>query len=105
MNDKEKIISLLNEFANPIKMASFFIDNSTPDLLFIRQSGNPIDSIGFEQMIIGDIVQERAEKTKIRQFKFLSDNVAICFFTLGSKFTDKGTSNDDLPTVSTIFKK
>ena len=35
MNDKEKILSLLNEFANPKKMASFSIDNSTPDLFFI----------------------------------------------------------------------
>ena len=40
-------------------MAWFFVDNSTPDFLFIRPSGNPIDSIGFEQMITVDIVQER----------------------------------------------
>jgi len=31
MNDKETIISLLNEFANPKKMASFFVDNGAPD--------------------------------------------------------------------------
>ena len=36
MNDKETIISLLNEFANPKKMASFFVDNATPDFLFTR---------------------------------------------------------------------
>ena len=52
MNDKETIISLLNEFANPKKMASFFIDNATPDFLFIRPSGNPIDAKGFEQMTV-----------------------------------------------------
>ena len=56
MNDKETIISLLNEFADPQKMASFFVDNATPDFLFIRPSGNPIDAKGFEQMITGDIV-------------------------------------------------
>ena len=44
MNDKETIISLLNEFADPKKMASFFVDNVTPDFLFIRPSGNPIDA-------------------------------------------------------------
>ena len=44
MNDKETIISLLNEFANPKKMALFFVDNATPDFLFIRPSGNPIDA-------------------------------------------------------------
>ena len=29
----------------------------------------------------------------------------MCIFTLGSKFTYKGTHNDDLPTVTSIFKK
>ena len=29
----------------------------------------------------------------------------MCIFTLGSKFTYKGTNNDDLPTVTSIFKK
>ena len=60
MSDKEKIVSLLNEFANPKKMASFFVDNSTPDFLFIRPSSNPVNAIGFKQMITGDIVQEKA---------------------------------------------
>ena len=59
MNDKETIISLLNEFANPKKMASFFISNATPDFLFIRPSGNPIDAKGFAQMITGDIFKKR----------------------------------------------
>ena len=44
MNDKETIISLLNEFANPKKMASFFDNNATPDFLFIRPIGNPLDA-------------------------------------------------------------
>ena len=73
MNDKETIISLLNEFANPKKMASFFVNNATPDFLFIRPSGNPIDAKGFEQMITDEIVQEKAEITKIHRFEFLSE--------------------------------
>ena len=105
MNDKETIISLLNEFANPKKMASFFVNNATSDFLFIRPSGNPIDAKGFEQMITGDIVQEKAEITKFHRFEFLSENIVMCIFTLGSKFTYKGESNDDLPTVTSIFKK
>ena len=105
MTDKEIILSMLNEFANPEKMASFFINNATSNFLFIRPSGNPINAEGFEQMISSDIVQEKAEITKIRRFEFLSDDVAMCIFTLGSKFTFKGTSNDDLPTVTSIFKK
>ena len=105
MNNKETIISLLNEFANPKKMASFFVENATPDFLFIRPSGNPIDAKEFEKMITGDIVQEKAEKTKIHQFEFLSENIVMCIFTLVSKFTYKGTLNDDLPTVTSILKK
>ncbi len=105
MTDKETILSLLNEFANPEKMASFFIKNATSDFLFIRPSGNPINAEGFEKMISGDVVQEKAEITKIHRLEFLSDNVSLCIFTLGSKFTYKGTSNDDLPTVTSIFKK
>ena len=105
MNDKETIISLLNEFANPKKMASFFVDNATPDFLFIRPSGNPIDAKGFEQMITGDIVQEKAAITKIHRFEFLSENVVMCIFSLRSKFIYRGSPNDDLPTVTSIFKK
>ena len=63
MTDKETILSLLNEFANPEKMASFFIHNATSDFLFIRPSGNPINAEGFEKMISGDVVQEKAEIT------------------------------------------
>ena len=70
MNDKETIISLLNDFANPKKMASFFVNNATPDFLFIRPSGNPLDAKGFEQTITGDIVQEKIEIIKIHQFDF-----------------------------------
>ena len=105
MTDKVKILSLLNEFANPEKMASFFIHNATSDFLFIRPSGNPINAEGFEKMISGDVVQEKAEITKIHRLDFLSDNVSLCIFTLVSKFTYKGTPNDDLPTVTSIFKK
>ena len=72
------------------KMASFFVNNATPDFLFIRPSGNPIDAKGFEQMITGDIVQEKAEITKIHRFEFLSETIVMCIFTLGSKFTYKG---------------
>ena len=106
MTDKEKIISLLEELATPEKMGSFFVNNSTSDFLLIRPSGNPIDALGFERMInSGDIKQENAEITKIHRLEFLSDNVAMCIFTLGSKFSYKGTPNDDLPTVTSIFKK
>ena len=105
MTDKEKILTLLNDFANPEKMASFFVNNATSDFLFIRPSGNPINAEGFERMISCDVIQEKAEITKIHRLEFLSDNVSMCIFTLDSKFTYKGKPNDDLPTVTSIFKK
>ena len=106
MSDKEKIILLLDDLATPEKMGSFFVKNATSDFLFIRPSGNPIDAEGFEQMITsGDVVQEKAEITKIHRFEFLSENIVMCIFTLGSKFSYKGMPNDDLPTVTSIFKK
>ena len=89
------------------KMASFFANNATPDFLFMRPSGNHEDVKGFEKMISSDIdiVQEKTEITKIHRFEFLSKNIAMCIFTLGSKFTYKGTPNDDFPTFKSIFKK
>ena len=106
MTEKEQITSLLYELASPQKMGSFFVNNATSDFLFIRPSGNPISAKGFEEMMnSGDVVQEKAEITKIHRFEFLSSDVAMCVFTLGAKFTYKGTLNDDLPTVTSIFKK
>ena len=106
MPDKEKIISLLYELASPEKMGSFFVNNATSDFLFIRPSGNPLNAKGFEQMMTsGDVVQEKVEITKIHRLEFLSENVVMCIFTLGSKFSYKGKPNDDIPTVTSIFKK
>ena len=106
MIEKEKIISLLDELVIPNKMGSFFVNNATPEFLFIRPSGNPLTAEGFEEMMnSGDVVQEKAEITKIHRFELLSNKVAMCVFTLGAKFYYKGTPNDDLPTVTSIFKK
>ena len=106
MTDKETILSLLAELADPENIGSFFINNATSDFLFIRPSGNPINAKGFEKMMTsGDVIQEKSEITKIHRLEFLSDNVAMCIFTLSAKFTYKGTPNDDLPTVTSIFKK
>ena len=106
MEDRDKIISMLNEFANPMKMGSFFVNNATADFLFIRPSGNPITAKGFEKMMLsGDVIQEESAITKIHRVEFLSEDVVMCIFTLGSKFTYKGIHNEDLPTVTSIFRK
>ena len=106
MDDRDKIISMLNEFASPEKMGSFFVKNATSDFLFIRPSGNPITAKGFEKMMTsGDVIQEKIEIIKIHRIDFLSDDAVICIFTLGSKFTYKGEYNDDSPIITSIFKK
>ena len=51
-------------------MITFFVDNATPDFLFIIPTGNPIDAKGFELIITDDLVQEKAEITKIHRFEF-----------------------------------
>ena len=52
-----------------------------------------------------DLELQSAEITKVHKFELLGSNAAICVFTLGSKFTYKGTQNDDLPTVTSILKR
>ena len=41
----------------------------------------------------------------MQKFELFGQNAAMCVFTLGSKLTYKGTQNDDLPSVTSIFKK
>ena len=65
LNDKETIIALLNEFANPKKMTFFFVENATADFLFIRPSVYRIDAKGFEQIITGEIITGEIVKEKI----------------------------------------
>ena len=106
MSLEEEILSILKDFASTERMGSFFVDNATSDFLFIRPSGNPINAKGFQEMwSSGDLVLESAEITKVHRFELLGPDSALCVFTLGSKFIYKGTQNDDLPTVTSIFKK
>ena len=51
------------------------------------------------------MIQESTEITKMRYLIFLIDNVSKCIFTLGSKIIYKGGPDDEIPTVSSIFKK
>ena len=53
----------------------------------------------------GDLVLESAEVTKVHKLELLGSNAAMCVFTQSSKFNYEGTQNDDLPTVTSIFKK
>ena len=100
MSSKEEVLTILEVFASTETMGSFFLENQSLDFLFIRPSGNPIDAKGFQDMwSSGDLVLESAEITKVHKFELLISNIELCFLTLGSIFTYKGTQNDDLLTV------
>ena len=106
MRDKDKIIELLEGFsANDY--GEFLAENSTKDFLFIRPSGNPIDALGFIKMkTSGELSCDGyTDVKKICKLEFLSDDVAMCVFTLRSSFVYKDIQNSDLATVTAILKK
>ena len=106
LSDEEKIIQLLENFTAG-DYGEFLLDNATKDFLFIRPSGNPIDALGFMKMkTSGDLSCDGyTDIKKIRKLEFLSDEVAMCIFTLRSSFVYKNIQNSDLATVTAIIKK
>ena len=106
LSDEEKIIQLLENFTAG-DFGEFLLDNATKDFLFIRPSGNPIDALGFIEMrTSGDLSCDGyTDVKKIRTLEFLSNEVAMCIFTLRSSFVYKDIQNSDLATVTAIIKK
>ena len=106
LSDEEKIIQLLDNFtANDY--GEFLLNNATKDFLFIRPSGNPIDASGFIEMkSSGDLSHDGyTDVQNIRKLELLSDDVAMCVFTLRTSFVYKDIQNSDLATVTAILKK
>ena len=106
LSDEEHIIQLIENFtANDY--GEFLLNNATEDFLFIRPSGNPIDASGFIEMrTSGDLsLDGYTDVKKIHKLEFLSDEVAMCIFTLRSSFVYKNIQNSDLATVTAILKK
>ena len=106
LSDEEKIIQLLENFTAE-DFGEFLLNNATKDFLFIRPSGNPIDASGFIAMrTSGDLSSDGyTDIKKIRKLEFLSDDLAMCVFTLRSSFVYKDIQNSDLATVTAILKK
>ena len=106
LSDEENITQLIENFtANDY--GEFLLNNATEDFLFIRPSGNPIDASGFIEMrTSGDLSCDGyTDVKKIHKLEFLSDDAAMCVFTLRSSFIYKDIQNSDLATVTTIIKK
>ena len=53
---------------HPKKIGFIFFNNAIPDF-FTRPIGNTLDAEEFKQMISSDIIQEKAEMTKIHRFE------------------------------------
>ena len=106
LSNEHEIIQLLENFTAG-DFGEFLLDNATKDFLFIRPSGNPIDALGFIEMrTSGDLSCDGyTDIKKIRKLEFLSDEVAMCVFTLRSSFVYKDVQNSDLATVTAILKK
>ena len=106
LSDEKQIIQLLENFAAN-DYGEFLLNNATEDFLFIRPSGNPIDASGFIKMkTSGDLSCDGyTDIKKIHKLEFLSDEVAMCIFTLRSSFVYKNIQNSDLATVTAIIKK
>merc|ERR1711918_65537 len=70
----------------------------TDDCVFIRPSGNPLNKEGFKQMMSSeDIKMESQSVEKILEVReFEGGKIAWVSFLNASKFTFKGTPNDDL---------
>ena len=83
------------------------LDSATKDFLFIRPSGNPIDALGFIKMkTSGELSCDGyTDIKKICKLEFLSNDVAMCVFTLRTSFVYKDIQNSDLATVTAILKK
>ena len=106
ISEEREIIQLIDNFlANDY--GEFLLNNATKDFLFIRPSGNPIDASGFIKMVTsGDLSCDGyTDIKKIHKLEFLSNDVAMCVFTLRSSFVYKNIQNSDLATVTTIIKK
>ena len=106
VSNEEEIIQLLENFTAG-DFGEFLLENATKDFLFIRPSGNPIDALGFIEMrTSGDLSFDGyTDVKKIRKLEFLSDDVAMCVFTLRTSFVYKDIQNSDLATVTAILKK
>ncbi len=79
----------------------------TDDCVFIRPSGNPLNKEGFNQMLNNDDIKVESQSVdkilEVREFE--NGNFAWVSFLSASKFTYKGTANDDLAPISLFLEK
>ena len=106
VNVQDEILDLLENLAAAEYYHEFLRENGTKDFLFIRPSGNPIDSDGFKKMTLcGEVKDNYSEIIEIYKLEFLSDASAMCVFVMRENFEYKGIKNDDVALYTSILKK
>ena len=106
------VISFWNEVMSACKskekakLDAAFEKYFVPDAVLIRPSGNPLDVAGFKEMLGSpDIISETDEVTSVDSEKvFAGGNAAVVVFTTFSKFTYKGTPNEDVAKFSATLE-
>jgi ketosteroid isomerase-like protein len=109
----EQITDLINKLVNMRIAKTPFLDIWAPGAITIRPTGNPMGQKLWEEMQASeDVVFESSELLNIDKIDVCegassvsSTSMAYAIFTAHSKFTYKGTHNDDVAVFTIIAKK
>jgi hypothetical protein len=107
----EQITGLINKFANMTTAKTPFLDIFAPGAITIRPTGNPMGQSLWEEMRASEDVVPvsnellNIEKIDVCEGPSISTGMAYAIFTVHSKFTYKGTDNDDVAVFTIVAKK
>jgi hypothetical protein len=83
----------------------FFQRYRSPDYLFIRPSGNPIDSLGLANLLSTDIKVAKYILVSIESVTIMkSKRAAIVMYTADQVFSYRGTMNEDRAVFSCVLE-
>ena len=76
----------------------------TPDFIFIRPSGNPVDTKGFVSLMAEHIVAIRVELVSIDSIQLLAGGMAaVVVFTADQEFLYKGKPESDRAKITAVL--
>jgi hypothetical protein len=83
----------------------FFQRYSSPDYLFVRPSGNPIDSFGLANILSTDLKVDKYILVSIDDISIMQTRrSAIVLYTADQIFSYKGTLNEDRAVISCVME-
>jgi ketosteroid isomerase-like protein len=107
----EQITELINKYVNMTIAKTPYLDVFAPGAFMIRPTGNPLGQKLWEEMRASeDVVPGSSEllnidKIDVFEGTTVSTGMAYAIFTAHSKFTYKGTHNDDVAVFTIVTKK